>query len=198
MVGGLHREVRYKGLPFMIEVEDKGQQRACIVTKIFFRGSLVVQEETSYADILKFERLEDVLRKLVFELYRKTYKDLQSGKYDQKIKELLIHLKEADSKIDKKGQFRTSLMEFIEKRVLPEIADAYADRYTANKIWEAVKNSSLSSYNDLPDREKFILLCRDIFAYLPTRIADDERDDRIMNWIKELTGHEKDNGRNNT
>ncbi len=180
----------------MIEVEDKGLRRACIVTKIFFQGSLVAQEETSYADIIKFERLQEALRELVFELYRRAYKRLLNGDYDTQIRQLIASLKRKDSPTEASPE--VPVERFIERRVLPEIAEHYADRYTISKIWELLKNSSVRAYTGLPPRERFRLLCKDLFAHLPQQISEDEKEDLIIKWTKEMMEDEKDHGGDNT
>ncbi|RME65095.1 MAG: hypothetical protein D6778_06865, partial [Nitrospirae bacterium] len=125
-------------------------------------------------------------------LYRQTYKKLLSGKYDIQIKQLLVTLK--DKKQPKDDNINVSAERFIEKRVLPEIAENYADKYTISKIWEIVKNSTLESYKELPEREKLRLLCKDIFAQLPGSLTEEDKEDLIIKWTKEMVKNEKDNG----
>lgn len=53
-----------------------------ITTTLFKNGVVVASKKTSYEDIIKFERLEEVVREVMKEQHLSVIKELQNGSYD--------------------------------------------------------------------------------------------------------------------
>jgi hypothetical protein len=50
---------------------------------LYIGGNIVARKKVSYADIIKHERLEDVVRELMQEQHKSMLRDLKNGKHDQ-------------------------------------------------------------------------------------------------------------------
>jgi len=56
-----------------------------VITHIFLGGNVIATRKTSYEDIIKVERLEEVVREIMREQHLQMIKELRSGKYDHLI-----------------------------------------------------------------------------------------------------------------
>ena len=82
---GFNNDVVYKGEVFHVQTEDGGRKNPVITTTLFRGGTVVVSRKTSYGDIIKFERLEEVVREVMREQHLSVIEDLQKGRYDRLI-----------------------------------------------------------------------------------------------------------------
>ncbi len=85
MLLGLNQNIRYRGKLYHIQTEDGGRKNPVITTLVFRDGTIVASRKTSYADILKFERLEEVVRELMREQHLSLIKALLNGELDDKL-----------------------------------------------------------------------------------------------------------------
>lgn len=83
MVLGFNHNVMYKGEIFHVQTEDSGLDNPHIITLLFKGGSILASKKTSYADILKMERLEAVVEALMKEQHKEMMRRLTSGEFDE-------------------------------------------------------------------------------------------------------------------
>ncbi len=84
MLLGLNQNIRYRGELYHIQTEDGGRKNPVITTLVFKDGTIVASRKTSYADILKFEKLDSVVRELMREQHRTIIKALLGGELDER------------------------------------------------------------------------------------------------------------------
>ncbi len=83
MLPGYNHNVNYKGIIFHVQTEDSGVGNPHIITLLYIGGNIVSRKKISYSDIIKHERLEDVVRELMQEQHKAMLRELKNGKFDQ-------------------------------------------------------------------------------------------------------------------
>jgi hypothetical protein len=84
MISGMNTETEYQGKVYHIQTEDGGRQNPVITTQLFFKGAILYTQKTPYADIMKAEYLENIVKDLMKQQHTQTIKDLHSGKLLEK------------------------------------------------------------------------------------------------------------------
>ncbi|MDD5285611.1 MAG: hypothetical protein PHD54_07105 [Desulfuromonadaceae bacterium] len=84
MVLGFNHNVQYKGETFHVQTEDSGVANPQIVTLLFRGGVILCSQKISYSDILKMERVEEVVEGLMKEQHKNMMRRLKSGEFDDK------------------------------------------------------------------------------------------------------------------
>jgi hypothetical protein len=82
MLPGYNHNVNYKGVVFHIQTEDSGVDNPHVITLLYIKGNIVARKKQSYADIVKHERMDDVVRELMQEMHKTMLRDLKNGTYD--------------------------------------------------------------------------------------------------------------------
>ena len=80
MLTGFNTDFKYNGVVYHVQTEDNGRKNPTIVTLLYRGGAILASRKTSYADIIKFERLEKVVRELMEQQHKQVIKDLMAGK----------------------------------------------------------------------------------------------------------------------
>lgn len=82
MIPGYNHNIKHKGKIFHIQTEDSGLKTPHIITLLYVGGTILARKKTSYADILKVNDLEAVVKELMEEQHKAMLKQLISGAYD--------------------------------------------------------------------------------------------------------------------
>ena len=80
MLTGFNTDLKYNGVVYHVQTEDNGRNNPTIVTLLYRGGAILASRKTSYADIIKFEKLEKVVRELMEQQHKQVIKDLMAGK----------------------------------------------------------------------------------------------------------------------
>jgi hypothetical protein len=83
MVVGFNHNFRYKGELFHVQTEDSGLKSPHVVTLLYRGGTILASRKTSYADITKVDRLEQVVEELMKEQHRDMLRRLKEGEFDE-------------------------------------------------------------------------------------------------------------------
>ena len=83
MVVGFNHNFRYRGELFHVQTEDSGLKSPHIITLLYRGGTILASKKTSYADITKVDRLEQVVEELMKEQHREMLRRLKSGEFDE-------------------------------------------------------------------------------------------------------------------
>lgn len=83
MVVGFNHNFRYKGELFHVQTEDSGLKSPHIITLLYRGGTILASRKTSYADITKIDRLEQVVEELMKEQHRDMLRRLKAGEFDE-------------------------------------------------------------------------------------------------------------------
>lgn len=82
MVPGFNHNIKHKGKIYHIQTEDSGVGTPHIITLLYIGGTILARKKTSYADILKVNDLNFVVRELMEEQHKSMLKQLISGAFD--------------------------------------------------------------------------------------------------------------------
>ncbi len=80
----MNTETEYQGKTYHIQTEDGGRKNPVITTQLFIKGAILFSQKTSYADIIKTEFLEDIVKDMMKQQHTQVIKDLLSGKLLEK------------------------------------------------------------------------------------------------------------------
>jgi hypothetical protein len=83
MIPGFNHNVMHNGKMYHIQTEDSGLTNPHIITHLFIGGNIVASRKTSYADIVKSDKLEEVVREIMEEQHKGMLRDLKANKFDQ-------------------------------------------------------------------------------------------------------------------
>ncbi|MHB1843646.1 MAG: hypothetical protein ACYCWW_02265 [Deltaproteobacteria bacterium] len=83
MAVGFNHNVKYKGQVYHVQTEDSGVGNPHIITHLFVGGNILASKKMSYADLLKADDLEQVVRALMEEQHKEMLRNLVAGAYDQ-------------------------------------------------------------------------------------------------------------------
>jgi len=81
---GHNQNVNYNGQMYHVQTEDGGKNNPVITTLVFKDGIVLGSRRTSYADILKSDELDKVVREVMREQHSSVIKDLMAGLFDKK------------------------------------------------------------------------------------------------------------------
>lgn len=81
---GHNQNINYNGEMYHVQTEDGGRNNPVITTLVFRDGIVLASRRTSYADILKSDELDKVVREVMREQHASVIKDLMAGLFDKK------------------------------------------------------------------------------------------------------------------
>ncbi len=80
MLTGYNTDFKFQGKVYHVQTEDGGVNSPFITSLLYFQGAILASRKTSYADILKADCLDDVVRDLMMEQHKQMIRDLMQGK----------------------------------------------------------------------------------------------------------------------
>lgn len=82
MLTGYNTDFKFDGKIYHCQTEDGGVQSPFITSLMYHQGAILASRKTSYADILKADCLEDVVRELMMEQHKQMIRDLMQNKLE--------------------------------------------------------------------------------------------------------------------
>jgi len=82
MLTGYNTDFKFQGKIYHVQTEDGGVNSPFITSLLYFQGAILASRKTSYADILKADCLDEVVRDIMMEQHKKMIRDLMQGKLD--------------------------------------------------------------------------------------------------------------------
>jgi hypothetical protein len=80
MLTGYNTDFKFQGKIYHCQTEDGGSNSPYITSLLYLQGAILASRKTSYADILKADCLDEVVRKLMMEQHKQMIRDLMKGK----------------------------------------------------------------------------------------------------------------------
>jgi len=80
---GMNQNVEYKGTVYHVQTEDGGVKNPFITTLLFLGGDILASKKTSYADILKSDALDTIVKDLIKQQHSSVVKGLLDGAYNK-------------------------------------------------------------------------------------------------------------------
>jgi hypothetical protein len=85
MLTGYNTDFKFQGKVYHCQTEDGGVKSPSITSLMYHQGAILARRQTSYADILKADCLEDVVRELMMEQHKQMIRDLMQGKLETNV-----------------------------------------------------------------------------------------------------------------
>ena len=82
MLTGYNTDFKFQGKIYHCQTEDGGTGNPFITSLLYLQGAILASRKTSYADILKADCLDEVVRELMMEQHKQMIRDLMHGKLD--------------------------------------------------------------------------------------------------------------------
>jgi hypothetical protein len=82
MLTGYNTDFKFQGKIYHVQTEDGGTNSPSITSLLYHQGAILASRKTSYADILKADCLEEVVRELMMEQHKQVIRDLMQGKLE--------------------------------------------------------------------------------------------------------------------
>jgi hypothetical protein len=82
MLTGYNTDFKFQGKIYHVQTEDGGTNSPFITSLLYHQGAILASRKTSYADILKADCLDEVVRELMMEQHKQMIRDLMQGKLD--------------------------------------------------------------------------------------------------------------------
>lgn len=79
MLTGYNTDFKFQGKVYHCQTEDGGVNSPYITSLLYFQGAILSSRKTSYADILRADCLEEVVRELMMEQHKQMIRDLMQG-----------------------------------------------------------------------------------------------------------------------
>ena len=85
MLTGYNTDFKFDGKIYHCQTEDGGVNSPFITSLMYHQGAILASLKTSYADILKADCLEDVVRELMMDQHKQMIRDLMQGKLETNV-----------------------------------------------------------------------------------------------------------------
>ncbi|MGE5174235.1 MAG: hypothetical protein ACM3MD_10460 [Betaproteobacteria bacterium] len=82
MLTGYNTDFKFQGKVYHVQTEDGGNSSPYITSLLYHQGAILASRKTSYADILKADCLDEVVRELMMEQHKQMIRDLMQGKLE--------------------------------------------------------------------------------------------------------------------
>ncbi len=82
MLTGYNTDFKFQGKIYHVQTEDGGTASPYITSLLYYQGAILASRKTSYADILKADCLDEVVRELMMEQHKQMIRDLMQGRLD--------------------------------------------------------------------------------------------------------------------
>jgi len=82
MITGFNTDVKYRGVVYHVQTEDKGQTNPLIETLIYKGGEILGSRRLPYADILKNLEDEAAITKLMEDQHKGMIMEVKRGRFD--------------------------------------------------------------------------------------------------------------------
>jgi hypothetical protein len=82
MLTGYNTDFKFQGKIYHVQTEDGGANSPAITSLLYHQGAILASRKTSYADILKADCLDEVVRELMMEQHKQVIRDLMQGKLE--------------------------------------------------------------------------------------------------------------------
>ncbi len=82
MLTGYNTDFKFKGKVYHIQTEDGGANSPYITSLLYHGGAIIGTRKTSYADIIRADCLDEVVRELMMEQHKQVIRDFMQGKLE--------------------------------------------------------------------------------------------------------------------
>ena len=100
---GFNENVMHNGAMYHVQTEDGGKKNPVVTTLLFKEGSIISSKRTGYADIIKSDKLQVVVKEIMRDQHGTMLKNLKDGVFDKKEEKVEPQVKGVEKVEEKKG-----------------------------------------------------------------------------------------------
>jgi hypothetical protein len=100
---GFNENVMHNAVCYHIQTEDGGRKNPVITTLLFNEGIILCSKRTSYADIIKSDKLDLVVKEIMRDQHGTMLKNLKDGVFDKKEERVEPQAKGSEKIEEKRG-----------------------------------------------------------------------------------------------
>jgi len=89
MLSGFNTNIRHRGVLFHVQSEDSGRDRPHIITHLYYGGTILASQKSSYAEHLDDRDLARLVRDMMEDQHKTVLEGLRSRAFDNLIRERL-------------------------------------------------------------------------------------------------------------
>jgi hypothetical protein len=82
MITGFNTDVKYRGVVYHVQTEDKGQANPIIETLIYKGGEILASRRLPYSDLVKDRSDEAAITKLMEDQHKGMIMEIKRGRFD--------------------------------------------------------------------------------------------------------------------
>ncbi len=89
MITGSNTNVRHRGRLFHVQTEDSGRNHPHVISHLYYQGTILGSEKTTYADLMSSDDLDGEVKALMERQHESMLARLKGGEFDVVIGERL-------------------------------------------------------------------------------------------------------------
>ncbi len=89
MITGSNTNIRHRGRLFHVQTEDSGREHPHVISHLYYQGTILGSEKTTYADLMSSDDLDGEVRALMERQHKAMVSQLKGGGFDAVIAERL-------------------------------------------------------------------------------------------------------------
>lgn len=89
MITGSNTNVRHSGRLFHVQTEDSGRKHPHVISHLYYQGTILGSEKTTYADLMSSDDLDSEVKALMERQHESMLARLKGGEFDAIIAERL-------------------------------------------------------------------------------------------------------------
>ena len=89
MITGSNTNIRHRGRLYHVQTEDSGREHPHVISHLYYQGSILGSEKTTYADLMSSDDLDGKVRALMDRQHKSMVSRLKGGEFDAVIAERL-------------------------------------------------------------------------------------------------------------
>jgi hypothetical protein len=82
VITGFNTDVKFRGLVYHVQTEDKGEANPLIETLIYKGGEILASRRLPYGDLIRNREDEDAITKLMEDQHKGMIMEVKRGKFD--------------------------------------------------------------------------------------------------------------------
>ncbi len=182
MIIGLNENVTYRGVVFHIQTEDRGTSRPMVVSTLFYKGMIILEERKDYSSLVGSGNEKEKIMALKNELHQRVKENLLSGNYDNRIKEYFKSLKKEKKEKPSAPSDNKELLSLLQAVILPSLSEDLGIKLSTTEL-DTIKKE-IATIKGSTRKERFLSLCSIIYKTVSNRCSREDFKSIAKTWLK--------------
>ncbi len=189
MSQGINENIRYKGIVFHVQTEERGKERPVLVCTLFYRGLILSEERLEYRDIINSENSDpfhNPVNQLRKDIHKQMIENLRKGLYDEKIKTFL-----ASEGTSEEGTSLTAdkdaLGPLFRNYLLPSLSRDLKVDLPEHEVFAI--SEKIPFLKGSSKKERYLSLCAEIYSRVKDRCDKEAFKSLVKKWSTGIRSH---------